>query len=128
MAEAEDGMGFSGLAPTAEERRNEAYEETRQKVARTREAQLAKAVTALKAIIDLEPAPFVMPADWAEQIATCSECQRYKDHPIQQGICDMHRRPLDQRERHNDHQQKTLIYRAQEIAHEALSSEKRPIE
>lgn len=31
--EVEDGMGFAGLAPTAEERRNDAYEDARRKIA-----------------------------------------------------------------------------------------------
>ena len=52
-------------------------------------------VAALREIADLEPRPFVMPADWEEQIAACVECQGWaKNHPIQQGICDVHRRPL----------------------------------
>lgn len=53
MSEVEDGMGFSGLAPTAEERRQDAYEDTRRKIARTREQQLAKAVAALREIEEM---------------------------------------------------------------------------
>jgi hypothetical protein len=41
--EVEDGMGFSGLVPTAAERRQEVYEQTRRKIAQAREQQLAEA-------------------------------------------------------------------------------------
>lgn len=54
--EVEDGMGFSGLAPTAEERRQDAYEDTRRKVARARENALATAVAQvghLRAVLTL---------------------------------------------------------------------------
>ena len=77
---------------------------------------------ALLRITGLECTAFVYPADWSEQIAACSECQRYKSHPIQQGICDLHRKPIYARERHDDHEQRTLIYRAQDIARAALVS------
>lgn len=42
--EIEDGMGFSGLAPTAAERAQDAYEDTRRKVAAAREKRLAELV------------------------------------------------------------------------------------
>lgn len=58
MSEVEDGMGFSGLAPTAEERRHDAYEDTRRKIARAREQQLAGAVAALREI-ELMPVSMV---------------------------------------------------------------------
>lgn len=38
----EDGMGFAGLVPTAQERRDEAYWNERGKIAFAREQQLAK--------------------------------------------------------------------------------------
>ncbi len=84
-------------------------------------SQLAKAIVALEAIRDREPAPFEMPADWNEQIAGCSECQGWaKDHPIQRGICDTHRGPLWARERHDKAETAALGYRAISIAREAL--------
>jgi hypothetical protein len=55
---------------------------------------------ALESIRAFEDAPFDgFPADWHEQIKRCAECQRFKDHPIQGGICDEHRRPLHERDR-----------------------------
>lgn len=90
------------------------------------EAAMATAAEPLRAALDqilkLEPEPFVFPADWQQQIDACPECQRYKDHPIQRGICDMHRKPIYERERHDNHQQRTLIYRAQDIARTAVTS------
>lgn len=98
--------------PTREQQEGDAWEYWHQRA--------HKFETALFAITKLEPEPFKFPTDWHEQIAACSECQRYKDHPIQQGICNTHRKPLYQREHHDDHQQRTLIYRAQDLAREAL--------
>ena len=60
------------------------------------------------------------PPDWREQIAACPECQRYKDHPIQRGICDDHRKPIYAQEDHNRHETKILGYRAMDIASAAL--------
>lgn len=80
------------------------------------------AVEALREIAALKPKPFEFPADWHEQIASCSECQRYKGHPIQQGICDTHRKPLWARESHNDHEEKCIGYRAKDIADRALAA------
>ena len=77
---------------------------------------------ALERITKLECEPFAFPTDWHDKISACSECQRYKDHPIQQGICDEHRKPIYARARHEDHQQRTLIYRAQDIAKETIAA------
>jgi hypothetical protein len=60
------------------------------------------------------------PPDWREQIAACPECHRYKDHPIQRGICDDHRKPIYAQEDHNRHETKILGYRAMDIARAAL--------
>lgn len=79
---------------------------------------------ALEEIIALERQEFAFPADWQDQINACPECKRYQGHPIQQGICDEHRRPLWDREKHDSHEQKALIYRAKDIAREALKSPK----
>ena len=62
------------------------------------------------------------PADWQEQIAACPECQRYKDHPIQRGICDTHRKPIYAQEDHDRHETRILGYRAQQIARAALDA------
>lgn len=90
--------------------------------AETAEKQRDELLTALKAIVAIEAVPFDFPADWDAQIAGCSECQRYKDHPIQKGICDNHRKPLYARKRHEDDQQATLIYRAKDAARAAIAS------
>lgn len=83
-------------------------------------AENEKLRAALGAIRDLEPRPFDLPADWQEQIRACAECRRWAGHPIQQGICDTHRRPLYQRERHDSDELKALGYRAKIIAREAI--------
>jgi hypothetical protein len=76
---------------------------------------------ALLEIVALDVRPYTMPADHWAQIGACPECARYKDHPVQQGICNTHRQPFWARERHENHEQKILGYRAQEIAQAALS-------
>ncbi len=75
---------------------------------------------ALREIRDLKPAEFKFPEDWRQQIEGCPECQRYKGHPIQQGICDTHRKPLWARDSHDSHEEKALGYRAMRIARAAL--------
>jgi hypothetical protein len=85
-------------------------------------AEATKAEGALRGIVALEPEPFDLPKDWREQIAACAECERYKRHPIQQGICNLHRRPLWDREKHEAFEEKRLGYRAKEIARAALRS------
>ena len=88
-------------------------------------AELERKDAALREITELEPRPSTLyPADWREQIAACPECQRYKDHPIQRGICDTHRRPIYATERHNEHETSILGYRAKGIARAALSAQK----
>lgn len=56
---------------------------------------------AMREIAQMDTRRYVMPPDWTEQVAACSECKRYDGHPIQQGICDAHRQPLWARERHD---------------------------
>ena len=79
-----------------------------------------KAEAALREIESLAPSEYVFPADWGEQIKACPECLRYKDHPIQQGICDLHRRPLYARESHDAFEAQAIGPRAQRIARAAL--------
>ena len=74
---------------------------------------------ALKQIATIEPRPSSHALDW-RAIDTCEDCQRYKDHPIQRGICDTHRRPIWDREKHDAHEEKALGYRAKSIARDAL--------
>lgn len=59
----------------------------------------------LREIAEMQARPFEgIPADWSDQVAACPECQQYKGHPIQHGICDSHREPLWAREKHNNHE------------------------
>lgn len=91
------------------------------------EAEIQRLQAALTAIRDLKPRPFAgIPADWNEQVAACEECQRYKGHPIQNGICDTHRQPLWARERHGRHEEAAIGYRAKDIAREALQPSQAP--
>lgn len=82
-------------------------------------------IKALRQITELECEPYAFPADWHEQIAACAECERFKGHPIQRGICDTHRRPLYARDRWDDDQQRALIFRAKDIARAALAKASR---
>ena len=77
-------------------------------------------VEALEKIAGWEPEEYPFPPDWTEQIKACAECQSYAGHPIQRGICDTHRRPLWDREKHEAHQKIVRGYRAQMIARDAL--------
>lgn len=87
-----------------------------------KDAEIERLRKALEGIRDLEPAPFnAYPADWKEQIAACEKCQDYKDHPIMHGICDTHRRPMNDRESHDAHQVRSLGYRAKGMARDALN-------
>ena len=79
-------------------------------------------LAALIEIRDLAPRPFEgFPADWREQIAACAECQSYKGHPIQGGICDTHRQPLWARESHEKAERAALGARASIIARDAIA-------
>lgn len=89
-------------------------------------SQLAAKDAALRQVVDLKPEPFDFPADWQQQIAACAECARWKDHPIQQGICDEHRRPLYKRDAHEEFERKALYHRAALIARAALSGSPSP--
>jgi hypothetical protein len=81
---------------------------------------------ALKEIIHLTERPAdLFPSDWKEQIAACPDCQRYKDHPIQRGICDTHRRPIYATEAHSAHETRILGYRAKDIARAAITKGER---
>ncbi|MGN7867741.1 hypothetical protein [Paracoccus sp. 22332] len=86
---------------------------------RAREAEMRAALTEIANITERKKSCF--PDDWREQIAACAECQRYKHHPIQQGICDDHRKPIYAQQDHDTHETKILGYRAQSIARAALS-------
>jgi hypothetical protein len=62
------------------------------------------------------------PEDWREQIKACPECQRYANHPVQQGICDDHRKPIYEQADHDRHEEKILGYQASQIARDALAA------
>lgn len=84
-------------------------------------AAYIESLAALSEIANLKAREFTkFPADWREQIKACPECQSYKNHPVQQGICDEHRRPLWARKAHDEHEQSILGIRAAEIARVAI--------
>lgn len=89
---------------------------------RSRSEEAERLRVALRQITELQPEPFAFPADWCEQVEACAECKRYRDHPIQQGICDTHRMPLYQRAAHDEDEKVRLGYRAKRVAIDALSS------
>lgn len=89
--------------------------------------RLTVAEEALQQIVQLEPRPSGHALDWSA-IDACEDCQRYKDHPIQRGICGTHRRPIWDREKHDAHEEKALGYRAKGIARDALSEVSRRYE
>lgn len=87
------------------------------------EAKAARLETALVEIRDLRERPYTeFPSDWTAQIAACSECQSYRGHPIQQGICNQHRKPLYARDGHDAHETSILGIRARDIARAALEA------
>ncbi|GAA0768621.1 hypothetical protein [Brevundimonas olei] len=86
------------------------------------ERKLAEAVATLKEIAAIEPEPFDGGLDM-EAIRACEECRRYEGHPVQHGICNTHRRPIWDREKHESHEEKALGYRAKSIARTFLSKE-----
>lgn len=88
------------------------------------EKENARLRGALEEIKNLEPrTENKYPTDWRQQIAECPECQRYKNHPIQLGICGEHRRPIYAQERHDEHEIRVLGYRAKDIARDTLAKE-----
>lgn len=78
------------------------------------------AARALEAINAVKVREFDFPSDWTEQVNACAECQSYKGHPIQLGICDTHRRPLYRRDAHDAEELRRLDTRRMEIARDAL--------
>jgi hypothetical protein len=78
-------------------------------------------LAALRQNADWESREFEFPADWHEQIDACEECQRYAGHPVQQGICNTHRRPLWDRETHDANQRELRGLYARGIARAALA-------
>ena len=78
---------------------------------------------ALTLIRDWEPKPFAFPEDWSEQIKACPKCQAYAGHPVQMGVCDEHRRPLWDREKHDAHGERLRGWEAKSIARAALNKD-----
>lgn len=83
-------------------------------------------VEALEFIRDWSPREFMFPADWSEQIENCAECESYKCHPIQQGICNTHRRALWDREAHDNQQRELRGLYARDYARVALAGSQSP--
>lgn len=83
--------------------------------------RLEVAERALGEIRSLEPRPYDGKKFDREASDACPECQGYRGHPIQQGICSTHRQPFYQRERHEAHEEKILGYRCKSIAADALA-------
>lgn len=109
-----DGEGLE--AELVETRKLLVHYASRATQAEARADRLAKA---LGEIAGIEPKPFDGGLDMAA-IRACEECQRYEGHPVQHGICNTHRRPIWDREKHDSHEEKVLGYRAKNIAAEAL--------
>jgi hypothetical protein len=88
-------------------------------------AENARLREALESIIEMHPMDeFQFPGDWSAQIASCPECQGWaKNHPIQQGICDEHRKPLYEKEKYEKNQRLALPYRMKDMAAAALGKE-----
>ena len=85
------------------------------------EERIRQLMEGLGEIVDLKESEYEMPSDWHAQIESCSECQGWaKNHPIQRGICNTHRRPLWARERHDEAETRALGSRAKDIARTAL--------
>lgn len=84
-------------------------------------AALAERDEALKKISTLSERPPAFPADWGEQIAACPDCQRYKTHPVMNGICDTHRKPIYEAEAHRHREEVSIGYRAKDIARAVLT-------
>lgn len=75
----------------------------------------------LKQIAEMRPVPFVFPADFESNIKACPECQGWaKNHPIQRGICDEHRKPLNARDRHEQFEAQAIGPRCQLLAQRTL--------
>ena len=84
------------------------------------EARVLRLERGLREIETLVPEPYQFPVDWDEQVASCADCRRFANHPIQQGICDTHRRPLWARDRHDANEEARLGYRAMKLARKVL--------
>jgi hypothetical protein len=126
-----NAVGWQTRAQAAERERDEARADFQRRDLDALDQMLARAAAeaqvealrkALEEIRDLKPRKKELPADHWDQIRACPECQRYAGHPVQQGICDAHRRPMWDREKHNAHEESILGYRAMEIARNALAS------
>jgi hypothetical protein len=82
-------------------------------------AEMREALTAIAELTERKVRKY--PEDWREQIADCPECRRYKDHPIQRGICDVHSKPIYAQQEHDEHETRILGYRAKDIARAILA-------
>lgn len=85
------------------------------------QADLAEALEALEAIRDMGARPYDGPEFDRLAVAECEDCQRYAGHPIQRGICDLHRKPLYARADHSKFEERSLGYRCQSLARDFLA-------
>lgn len=87
----------------------------------TLKARVAELVSGLVSIRDMEDRPYEGPHFDPAAVDACPECQRYAGHPIQNGICDEHRRPFYARQKHDASEKGARGYRASSIARSLLS-------
>lgn len=76
---------------------------------------------ALREIRDMKPREYTGPEFDREVSDACPDCIKYQGHPIQQGICDEHRRPFYAREDHDKFEERAKGSRCYLIASAALS-------
>lgn len=76
---------------------------------------------ALREIRDMKPREYTGPEFDREASDACPDCIKYQGHPIQQGICDEHRRPFYAREDHDKFEERAKGSRCYLIASAALS-------
>ena len=112
--------GEGAVSVVAEVRRQNAEAFAGDEIA-TLNARVAELEAGLVSIRDMEDRPYEGPHFDRAAVDACPECQRYAGHPIQNGICDEHRRPFYAREKHDAFENEARGYRASSIARSLLS-------
>lgn len=102
----------------AEITKTKAASQQREAILRERMEALLKG---LREIQDIEPASYAYPEGWQRQIDNCEECKSYADHPVQHGICNTHRQPIWNRERHDKDEERRMGWRAKSMARALLA-------
>ncbi len=82
---------------------------------------VAELIEALRRIRDMKPREYTGPEFDSEASAACPDCIKYQGHPIQQGICDEHRRPFYTRQDHDKFEEQAKGSRCYLIASTALA-------